>query len=67
MVVNHERHVEGIRESLVRLLEFFSGAEAHKTKSFVLSEMESDLIIMESQLKTYGPYRGMRSPPESGS
>lgn len=58
MVVNHERHVEGIRESLVRLLEFFSGTEAHKTKPFVLSEMESDLIIMESQLKTYGPYRG---------
>lgn len=61
MVVNNERSAEGIRESLGRLLEFFSGKDAHKTDSFILSRMESDLIIMESKLKTYGPYRGMKA------
>lgn len=60
MVVKHERSAADIRESLGRLLEFFSGTEAQKTDSLLLSRMESDLIRMESQLKMYCGYRGGR-------
>lgn len=60
MVVKHEKSAEDIRGSLIRLLDFFSGSEAHRTDSFILSRMESDLIRMESQLKMYGGYKGGR-------
>jgi hypothetical protein len=60
MVVKHEKSAEDIRESLVRLLDFFSGSEAHRTDAFILSRMESELIRMESQLKMYGGYKGGR-------
>lgn len=56
MVVKHERSAEGIRDSLVRLVEFFSGLDVHCADSSVLSGMESDLIRMESQLKMYCGY-----------
>lgn len=56
MVVKHEKSVDGIRESLDRLVDFFSDLDVGRADRSVLSRMEGELIRMETQLRMYCGY-----------
>lgn len=57
MVVKQDRSVEGIKDSLERLVEFFSGGAAHDADSATLLAMHRNLINLECKLQVFSSYR----------
>jgi hypothetical protein len=57
MVILKPSKIEGIQESLERLLEFFKSSKSLGTDEKVLQSVEHDLIGVESELRTFAEYR----------
>lgn len=56
MVSSNDRCVESIRDSLGRMLEFFSGEEVSGTDRTTLAGLERDLVRMENTLRLFSQY-----------